>query len=91
MEVKIKRAEDLVSYQVPDKAWTIMDVLEYITLNIDPTLAYYNHSTCRQGICARCLVKANGKVVLACTERAVGEILVLEPANERVVRDLVTR
>lgn len=92
MNVRIKRS-DVTSqsvFNVPtDDTWTVMDVLDYIALNFDPSIAYYKHSACNQGICARCALKINGKVGLACTTRATGSFLLLEPRVGKVVRDLV--
>lgn len=70
---------------------TVMDVLSYIGEHLDPTLAYYKHSICNHGICARCSLQINGKVRLACTERVDAyESLDLKPvATYPVVRDLV--
>ena len=48
------------------------------------------HSVCNQGICGRCGVRANGKNGLACVTRVWGEELLLEPKNNKVVKDLVT-
>ncbi len=72
---------------------TVMDVLEYITLHLDPTVAYYRHSVCDHGICGRCALQVNGKAALACLAVANDyESLHLSPAAGRaVVRDLVTR
>ncbi len=71
--------------------WTVMQVLDYIAENRDPTLAYYRHSACCHGICGRCALKVNGKVGLACaTEVGAAAELTLEPKNEKVLRDLVT-
>ena len=52
-------------------------------------MSFYMHSACGQGICGRCAVKVNGKVRLACNTVLTGEDIVLEPANEKVVKDLV--
>jgi len=74
------------------RSMTVMDVLEYIETKLDHTLAYYKHSICNHGICARCTLSVNGKVKLACTELANDyDALELAPApNRPVVRDLVT-
>lgn len=80
-------------YDVPvieEEKWTIMDVLNFINLNLDSSLSYYRHSICNQGICGRCLVKINGKVGLACVNRVTSDELVLEPKNSKIVKDLVT-
>ena len=74
---------------LPD--WSVMSVLDYIAVNYDSSLAYFKHSACDHGICGRCALKVNGKATLACTCQ-VGNIteLILEPKNDKVVRDLVT-
>lgn len=95
--IKIKRAAAdrrwVQTYTVPvpdDGGLSIMGALDWIRCNVDPTLAYFSHAACHQAACGRCMVKANGKIVLACvTGIAAGEPLVLEPWNEKVIRDLV--
>lgn len=73
-----------------EEKWTIMDVLFYITGNLDSSLAYYRHSICNQGVCARCSIKVNGKPVLACAYPVIDEEeLILEPRGTNIVRDLV--
>ena len=89
-----KKETYLSRYEVPNEVtggMTIMDLLEYISLYIDPTLAYYSHSVCNHGVCGRCLLRAVNIPVLACTVK-VGEreSLRLGPADKsRIVRDLV--
>jgi succinate dehydrogenase/fumarate reductase-like Fe-S protein len=79
-------------FDVPARAdWSVMDVLDYIAVHFDSSLAYYRHSACDHGICGRCTLKVNGKNTLACTCQVGNETeLTLEPKNEEVVRDLVT-
>ncbi len=74
-------------YEVPFvKDSSVMDVLEYIYENLDPSIAYY--TSCRKGICGRCNIKVNGKARLSCGELVTGD-LKLEPARpDKVVRDL---
>lgn len=97
VEILRTRGEDSCSecFEVPsDPAdeLTVMDVLDYISEHLDPTLGYYRHSACNHGICGRCLLTVNGKATLACTARVDPSAgLKLEPAPGReVVRDLVT-
>lgn len=83
-------------FEVPvckDKTMTVMDVLDYISLNLDSTLNYYKHSVCNRGICGRCSLSVNGKVRLACLEIANNyESLTLKPVPGRtVINDLVTK
>ncbi|MCI8453989.1 MAG: succinate dehydrogenase [Lachnospiraceae bacterium] len=75
------------------RSMTVMDVLLHIADHMDPTLAFFRHSMCNHGICARCVLLADGKVCLACTE-LIGErkLLKLAPVpGKEVVRDLVVR
>lgn len=98
MKVKVFRGSDHANphydvYDVPlpaDGTCSVMDVLDYIYEKLDGTLSYYRHSVCNQGICGRCGVKTNGKNGLACVTKVVDENLVLEPKNDKVVKDLVT-
>jgi succinate dehydrogenase / fumarate reductase iron-sulfur subunit len=75
-------------YQVPvEEQETILGVLEYIRENIDPSLSY--RDSCAYGCCAICIMKVNGKNVLACTEKVKGDELLIEPARaDKVLRDL---
>lgn len=80
------------SYYVPvpeDGGMSVMNALDYIQKNQDPTLAYFSHAACRQSICGCCLVKMNGRVCLACREIVYPGEIAIEPWNEHVIRDLV--
>lgn len=98
MKVKVFRGSDLANarydvYDVPlpaDGSCSVMDVLDYIYEHLDGTLSYYRHSVCNQGICGRCGVKTNGKNGLACVTKVTEEELLLEPKNNKLVKDLVT-
>ena len=83
---------DTFEVPAPCEAFTVMDVLNYISEKLDPTLAYYAHSACNRGICGRWLLRVNGKPGLACETRVDPNAeLLLEPAAGRaVVKDLVT-
>ena len=64
-----------------------MNVLNYISENLDPTLGFY--SSCRIGKCMGCQVIINNKVKLACTT-LVEEDIKLEPLRKfKVIKDLV--
>ena len=77
------------SYLVPIQGITsVLNVLDYIQKNLDPSLAYYD--CCRRGLCAKCPVKVNGVKGLAC-EMVVESDIAVEPiSEEKVQRDLVT-
>jgi len=76
------------TYEVPLEGKTsVLNVLTYISENLDPTLGFY--SSCRIGKCMGCQVVVNGKVKLACTTPVVGDIA-LEPLPRfKVIKDLV--
>jgi succinate dehydrogenase / fumarate reductase iron-sulfur subunit len=85
---------DTFAVPVPKGAqWTVMDVLEYIRINLDSSIGYYAHSICDHGVCARCTLRVNGENRLACiTEVPEGGETVLEPLAKRtVIKDLVVR
>lgn len=70
--------------------WTVMDVLDYISENLDSTVAYFKHGACDHGICGRCSLRVNGKVKLACSAEILEEEeLEITPMNAHVLRDLV--
>jgi succinate dehydrogenase/fumarate reductase-like Fe-S protein len=80
-------------YDVPvDSETSLQDVLMYISENLDPTLAFFKHAACRQGICGQCTVKLNGKACLACVALVPvdsGTVTVEPVSRERVIRDLL--
>ncbi len=86
-------SERFQEYQVPvEKETSLYNLLMFISENLDPTLAFFKHAACKQGLCSRCAVKLNGKVCLACTEpvSAQAGTVTVEPINKnRVLRDLV--
>ena len=96
MRVHIQRfdgAEQYVStYDIPidTTGYSVMDLLDYIYRNLDSTLAYYRHSVCNQGICARCVLKVDGAPVLACMHRPTKQEISLAPRTDKVLRDLVS-
>ena len=79
------------SYEIPvaeGEILSVLNVLEYIYRELDPTLAFFDHAACRQAACGKCMVKLDGAVKLACKEIA-HDGMVLEPYSDRVVRDLL--
>lgn len=82
------------TYSLPfdgEEIISLMDVLDYIYENLDQSLAYFSHAACRQGVCGRCLVKMNGRLVLACQTTARGPEILLEPAHPEVLKDLISQ
>jgi len=80
--------------EVP-KGMTILEALQYIKDNIDPSLSF--RAFCRSAICGSCSVKINGYPKLACKTQVFNELeiyktdtLTIEPLdNMKVIRDLI--
>lgn len=70
---------------------TVMELLLYISENLDGTLSFFSHSACQHGICGRCAVRYNGKPCLACEKVLDGTDATIEPVRQPVVKDLVVR
>lgn len=84
---------DNFEIEIPkDKNITVMDLLDYITLEIDPTISYYKHSVCNHGICGRCLLLVNSVPKLSCICVVNDyDTIKLDPMKSRkVIKDLVT-
>ncbi len=80
------------SFELEDNlTFSILDGLEYIYQNLDSTLAFFHHAACLQAACAKCMLRANGKPVLACKQILEPGNLMLEPFGKEVVKDLVAR
>ena len=80
------------SYTVPvdeREVVSVMNLLEYIYQNIDSTLAFFSHAACKQAACGKCMVKMDGKVVLACKEAVRADEVAVGPYNKNVVKDLI--
>jgi len=68
---------------------SIMNLLELIYKEQDSTLAFFSHAACKQAACGKCLVKVNGKIKLACKEKAEGTDIEIEPHSQMVIKDLI--
>lgn len=89
---KSKKIQDKFDqYDVPVKGEiSVQDLLIYIYENIDPTLAFFKHAACKQGVCGRCTLKINGKNQLACITPVEGD-LTIEPVHKnKVIKDLLS-
>lgn len=75
-------------YEVPFRpGHGVTGVLWSVNELCDGSLAY--RVSCHRGICASCIMRVNGKVVLGCVTEATGD-LELEPAfPKKVIKDLV--
>ena len=97
IEVKVMRFNPSVDqeprydvYRIPYvEGCSVSNVLEFICEEYDGGLAHY--LSCRRGVCSGCMVRVDGKPVLACTEIVKGD-MTIEPVNRnRIVKDLVVR
>ena len=77
------------SYKVPFiEGSSVSSVLMHINEAYDGGLAHY--LSCRRGICAECMVRVNGKAVLACTEIVRGDMTIEPVRQEWVIKDVLT-
>lgn len=80
-------------YDVPlEQETSLQELLMYIGDRLDPTLAFYRHAACRQGLCGECTVRLDGKAALACTTPVApgaGPLRVEPFRREQVIRDLL--
>lgn len=78
------------TYAVPLSGETrVIDCLQYIREHLDPSLAFFIN--CKRGTCARCSMRINGKVRLACMTIVDGDIRVEPVKRDDVIRDLWLR
>ena len=69
---------------------TVQTLLRYIHENLDPTLSFRDYR-CGSGLCNTCLVRINGNIKRSCATLVPhGQVIKIEPASGRVIRDLVT-
>ena len=79
-------------YYVPiEGEMSVLNVLDYIYEQLDPSLAYRRYVACKRGVCTECAVRVNGKNELACRKSVDGDLTIEPVSKERVSRDLVTR
>lgn len=71
------------------KTLSVMNVLEMIYEDQDGTLSFFHHAACKQAVCGKCMVRMNGKIVLACTAPVEEELIELEPYKKDVIKDLI--
>jgi len=86
-----KASFDTYSIDVEESA-RVLDALQYISRNIDSTLAY--RKSCAHGVCGSDAMRINGKECLACKTLIKNVVqdntIIIEPlANMDVMRDLV--
>jgi len=74
-----------------DLTLSILDGLEYIYQNLDPSLAFFHHAACLQAACAKCMVKVYGKNVLACKQKLLEGQTQVEPYGKTVIKDLISK
>jgi succinate dehydrogenase/fumarate reductase-like Fe-S protein len=65
------------TYEVPfEPRMTVMDALDYIYENLDPSLAYHSHTSCHRRVCTRCNVRVNSKAGLSCHTEIAGDVTI---------------
>ncbi len=76
------------TFELPDFGPTsISSALQYVARHLDATIGYY--LSCRRGLCACCVVRANGKIETACVV-PVSDGMVIEPIrHDLLVADTV--
>lgn len=76
-------------YQVPcQPGLTLLAALRQIAREQDATLAFRDNH-CGRGVCTACLVRLDGRLCRACCSLLEGgRCYRVEPANEKVIRDL---
>ncbi len=88
----VKDTEYIQTYQVPRGSRVrVLDFLNYIFDEIDPSLAYRRH-LCKARMCNGCLMMVNDKPRLVCWEVVSPEQneITLSPLKERkILKDLV--
>ena len=77
-------------FEVPfDAGASVLDGLMWIREHRDPTLAF-RFSCINANVCKECVIRVDGRVVYACTERLREGEMTLEPLpNKVLLRDLV--
>lgn len=87
---KVEKGPHYQAYEVPfEPRMTVMDVLDYIYENLDPTIAYHSHTSCHRRVCTRCNVTVNNKPGLSCHTEVVGDVTLDPLPRFKVIRDLV--
>jgi len=68
---------------------SVLQMLDYVYEHLDPTLSYYDHGICAQGLCKRCTALVNGKPELICQYQVAEDVLVEPLPKFKIVKDLV--
>ncbi len=74
-------------YSLPQKVKFLLDALDFIKEEIDPTLTY-SHG-CRSGICGSCAVRVNGTEQLACEYKIESGDKIEAIDKVPVIKDLI--
>ncbi len=75
------------TYSLPQKVKFLLDALDFIKEEIDPSLTY-SHG-CRSGICGSCAVRVNGKEQLACKYKLESNDHIEALDKLPIIKDLV--
>jgi succinate dehydrogenase/fumarate reductase-like Fe-S protein len=77
-----------VTYEVPIENATVLNVLNYIYEDLDPSLAFRGN-LCTKGYCGGCGVMVNGKPVMSCQTLAQAEVVIEPHPGFKIIKDLV--
>jgi len=79
------------TFEVPfEDGASVLDAIVWIRGHRDPSVAF-RYSCVNANACKECMVRVDGKIGYACTERLSPGTMTVEPlANKRLIRDLVT-
>lgn len=76
------------TFELPDgEPTSISSALQYIARHLDPSIGYY--LSCRRGMCACCVVRANGKIETACVVPVVDGMVIEPIRRDLLVADTV--
>ena len=87
MKIDIKREQEIVSYNLQDNDFTLLELLSHIKTEIDSSLAF--SSGCRSGVCGSCAMRVNGKEILACAYKPSDGDMIEPLRYTPILRDLV--
>jgi len=79
------------AFEVPfEEGASVLDALVWIRGHRDDSVAF-RYSCINANACKECMVRVDGRIGYACTERLKPGTVTVEPlANKRLIRDLVT-
>jgi succinate dehydrogenase/fumarate reductase-like Fe-S protein len=75
-------------YDLPDDGLSsISSALQYLSRHVDGGIGFY--LSCRRGMCACCVVRANGKIETACVTPVVEGMIIAPIRRNLLIKDTV--